>query len=91
MSLNDVSKGDSLRIAKPIAHFTDVQPNDLRMAHGTTQFTYSVDGDNYSIGVRMKNGRLEVINSSGERIANLGFRDSDGDGIVDVAKPGDSV
>lgn len=91
MALHDVSKFDGDRIAKPVAHFTDVQPNDLRMAHGTTQFTYSIDGDNYSIGVRMKNGRLEVVNSNGDLIHRVGFRDTDGDGAVDTAKPGNSL
>lgn len=80
-----------MRIQKPKAHFTDVQPNDLRMSHGTMQFTYSQDGNNYNIGIRMKNGRLEVVNSNGNLIHRVGFRDTDGDGAVDTAKPGDSL
>ena len=91
MSLHDTSKGDGLRIEHPIAHHTDEQPNNIRMAHGTQQFTYTQDGTEYKMGVRMKNGRLEVINSAGTLIHRVGFRDTDGDGAVDTAKPGDAL
>lgn len=91
MALHDVSKNDTNRIKSPRANFTDVQPNNLRMAHGTTQFTYSEDGEQHQIGIRMRNGRMEVVNNLDQVIANLGFRDTDGDGAIDVAKPGDSL
>lgn len=91
MSLHDTSPRDNFRAKRIKPFYSDGVPKDLRMAHGTTQFIYDSDGSATGIGVRMKSGKMEVVNTNGDVIARLGFRDTDGDGAVDTAKPGDTL
>lgn len=88
MSLWDTDKNHSLRIS-PIINSGDVVPN--RMAHGTTGFTLKQDGDGEIAKLVVKDGRFQVYKVDGTLIAQGGVRESDQDGAVDVAKPGDEL
>jgi hypothetical protein len=88
MSLWDIDKANSNR-ALPLLNADDAVVN--RMAHTTTAFTLQDIGSSVSSRVVAKDGKVEVYNSSDDRIARVGVREEDSEGAVDVAKPGGAI
>ncbi len=90
MSLWDRDKRGRRRLSPVTENQDRIAPED-RMSHGTQVFTLRDEGDSTSVTLRIKDGKLEVTNSSGSVISRLGYRSSDQDGAVDVAKPGEAL
>ena len=88
MSLHDIDKTHSQRLT-PSPNQNDQVAN--RMAHGTVGFTY-VNESNLDVPVlSIKNGQAQVYKADGTLLFQFGFRDGDGDGAVDLAKPGSTL
>lgn len=85
MSLFDVDKSSSNR-AQPALNVSDSVA--VRMAHGTLAITLVDTASSVKSRTALGDGKIEVYNSSDSRIARLGVRETDTDGAVDVAKPG---
>lgn len=83
-------KGSKMRL-EPVTDKQDTIDGEHRLAHGTSVFTLKDEGDSSTVYLKIVDGKIEVINSSGNTVSRLGYRSSDQDGAVDVAKPGDSV
>jgi len=88
MSMWDVDKSSDTR-GNPGLNVSDQVA--ARMAHGTFGITLVDTASSVVARVALVDGKVEVYNSAGERIARVGVRESDTDGTVDVAKPGDTL
>lgn len=92
MSLHDISKIGSRRIKNPSTNAMDKVPSDFRMAHDTYQINYATDGEaTATYGLKMVKGRLEVVDSNGNRIGIMGYSATDADNKIKVAKPGETL
>lgn len=87
MSLHDVSK-DHNRRALPTPNQVD-QVNQ-RMALDTVGFT-PVNETSDVPYLSIKRGQAQVYKADGTLLFQFGFRDSDGEGAVDMAKPGQGL
>lgn len=88
--LHDVSKLDTNRILNIRPNAADALPPESRMAHDTTQITYVDDTDTEGQGVSLKNGKIEVVESS-NTIFRAGFNDTAGANKAEAARPGDTL
>jgi len=88
MGLHDVDKSSAFR-GNPSPNASDQVQG--RMAHGTFGVTLVDTSSNVTARVAIVDGKVEVYNSSGDRIARVGVRETDTEGAVDVAKPGDTL
>lgn len=88
MSLFDVDKQGDFRV-QPALNADDNVAN--RMAHATAAITLRDTASSVTSRAVMKDGKLEVYNSSDSRVARIGVRETDTEGAVDTAKPGSSV
>lgn len=88
MSLHDVDKLSDNRI-EPMVNAPDGVAN--RMAHATLGITLKDAGSTVSSRIAMKDGKVEVFDSSDGRVARVGVRETDTQGAVDVAKPGGTI
>jgi len=88
MSLFDIDKTSSDR-SQPSLNVDDV--HTARMAHGTLAITLADTSSSVKSRTALGDGKVEVYNSSDERIARLGVRETDTEGAVDVAKPGQNL
>lgn len=88
MALHDISKNHHQR-AIPKPNVSDTVGN--RMAHGTVGFTLVKETSGDVPYISVKDGRLQVYRADGSLLFQAGFRDSDGDGAVDLAKPGSEL
>ena len=88
MSLHDVDKGGDSR-SNPSLNVQDALA--VRMSHGTMGVTLVDEASGVVARVTFRDGKVEVFNSSNERIARVGVRESDTQGTVDVAHPGDAL
>jgi hypothetical protein len=62
----------------------------MRMSHGTFGVTLRDEGSDVTARLSIKDGHVQVHKNDGTLIANFGIR-VDGEGAVDVAKPGDTL
>lgn len=90
MSLHDVDMGTGMR-TKPALNVSDGLAGANRMAHGTLGVTLVDQSSDVVARVVLVDGKVEVYNSSGVRIGRIGVRETDTDGAVDVAKPGQTL
>lgn len=88
MSLHDISKGNPQRL-NPTPNSNDQQKN--RMAHNTAGFTYVTESSGDVAYMAIKEGRMQIYKADGTLFFQAGFRDADGDGAVDMAKPGSEL
>lgn len=88
MSLHDVDKDGGSR-SNPSLNVGDALA--VRMAHATMGVTLVDEASGVSARVTFRDGKVEVYNSSDERLARVGVRESDTDGAVDVAHPGSAL
>lgn len=88
MSLWDVDKNSVSRL-RPSPNQNDQQGQ--RLAHNTIGFTQVTESSGDVPYLSVKDGRFQVYRADGTLLFQGGFRDADGDGAVDLAKPGEEL